>query len=107
MGTLPPCSVDFEIITSPLSSLITTPDPDLHSLGSKAALKFIRIKGSMGGIHFEMAYFLGFVSFNSGYPQHTSCLPTHAIRTILKNPGQSRNTWSIVFGPLPHLGQAN
>ncbi|TYI62278.1 hypothetical protein E1A91_D10G233500v1 [Gossypium mustelinum] len=58
MGTLLPCSVDFEIITSPLSSLITTPDPDLYSLGSKAGLKFIRIKGSMGGIHFEMAYFL-------------------------------------------------
>ncbi|KAL1079583.1 hypothetical protein V6Z11_D10G231800 [Gossypium hirsutum] len=46
----------------------------------------------MGGIHFEMAYFLGFVSLISGYPQHTSCLPTHAIRTILKNPGFGQRT---------------
>ncbi|TYJ01066.1 hypothetical protein E1A91_A13G128900v1, partial [Gossypium mustelinum] len=53
----PPCSVDFEIITSLLSSLTTTLDPDLYYLGLKAVSKFIRIKGSIEGIHSKTTHF--------------------------------------------------
>ncbi|TYH91730.1 hypothetical protein ES332_A13G134000v1 [Gossypium tomentosum] len=71
--------VDFEIITSLLSSLTTTLDPDLYYLGLKAVSKFIRIKGSIEGIHSKTTHFQGVLSLILGYPHRTTCLPTHVI----------------------------